>query len=323
MVLDARTTLTARFGWRRRGIELQQGRMQLQVAPSPRPMRVQAGNSVLRDIGTTFQVELLDDGRIDIALLDGALEIDSHGTQGMHAALRPGQQLQVLPLGPDRAGPPASAATGRSLATGAAAVRRHAVAGGDRADEPLHHHAAGHRRSGTGAAGRERQRSPPATRLRCCPRWNWAGRSPHARAPTVRSSCAASAEPRNGHADRPPAPDPVVPGVAGRVAGHGRAGRQDGGLPGRARPTGTGPARMVATGRHPAVVRRPRTGRAGQRRRQRHAAARGRTGTPAAGTAGQAGALARRESSPYAASRHRPAPPPDPPLRLRPRPRQR
>ena len=99
VVLDARTTLTARFGWRRRGIELQQGRMQLQVAPSSRAMRVQAGNSVLRDIGTTFQVELLDDGRVDIALLDGALEIDSRGTQRMHAALRPGQQLQVLPSG--------------------------------------------------------------------------------------------------------------------------------------------------------------------------------------------------------------------------------
>ncbi|NCT87191.1 DUF4880 domain-containing protein [Stenotrophomonas acidaminiphila] len=99
VVLDARTTLTARFGWRRRGIELQQGRMQLQVAASSRPMRVQAGNSVLRDIGTTFQVELLDDGHIDIALLEGALEIDSQGTQGMHATLRPGQQLRVLRSG--------------------------------------------------------------------------------------------------------------------------------------------------------------------------------------------------------------------------------
>ncbi|MGX9719479.1 FecR family protein [Stenotrophomonas acidaminiphila] len=98
-VLDARTTLTARFGWRRRDIELQQGRMQLQVAPSRKAMRVEAGNSTLRDIGTTFQVELLDDGRVDIALLDGALEIASRGAQGMHRPLQPGQQLQVLPSG--------------------------------------------------------------------------------------------------------------------------------------------------------------------------------------------------------------------------------
>lgn len=98
-VLDARTTLTARFGWRRRGIELQHGRMQLQVAPSRRAMRVEAGNSTLRDIGTTFQVERLEDGQVDIALLDGALEIDSRGTQGMQRALQPGQRLRVLPSG--------------------------------------------------------------------------------------------------------------------------------------------------------------------------------------------------------------------------------
>lgn len=99
VVLDAHTTLTARFGWRRRGIELQQGRMQLQVAPARQSMRVQAGNSTLRDIGTTFQVERLDDGRIDVALLEGALEIDSRGAEGMRRALQPGQQLQVQPSG--------------------------------------------------------------------------------------------------------------------------------------------------------------------------------------------------------------------------------
>jgi len=104
VVLDARTTLTARFGWRRRSIELQQGRMQLQVAPARQAMRVEAGNSTLRDIGTTFQVERLDDGRIDVALLEGALEIDSRGAEGMRRPLRPGQQLQVQPSG--RIAPP-------------------------------------------------------------------------------------------------------------------------------------------------------------------------------------------------------------------------
>ncbi len=73
--------------------------MQLQVAPSRRAMRVEAGNSTLRDIGTTFQVERLEDGQVDIALLDGALEIDSRGAQGMQRALQPGQRLRVLPSG--------------------------------------------------------------------------------------------------------------------------------------------------------------------------------------------------------------------------------
>ena len=95
VVLDAGSALTTRFGWRTRRVELQQGRMQLRVAAAARPMRVQAGNSTLRDIGTTFQVELLDDGRVGVALLDGALDVASRGEQKMHQRLRPGEQLQV------------------------------------------------------------------------------------------------------------------------------------------------------------------------------------------------------------------------------------
>ena len=99
VVLDAGSALTTRFGWRPRWVELQQGRMQLRVAAASRPMRVQAGNSTLRDIGTTFQVELLDDGQVGVALLDGALDVASSGTQAMHRQLRPGEQLRVRPSG--------------------------------------------------------------------------------------------------------------------------------------------------------------------------------------------------------------------------------
>jgi transmembrane sensor len=95
VVLDAGTTLTTRFGWRTRRLDLQQGRMQLRVAAASRPMRVQAGNSTLRDIGTTFQVELLDDGEVGVALLEGALDVASQGPQKMHRQLQPGEQLQV------------------------------------------------------------------------------------------------------------------------------------------------------------------------------------------------------------------------------------
>ena len=61
--LDAGTTLSARFGWRHRHLVLERGRVQLQVAPSSKALQLQAGSSTIRDIGTTFQVERLRDGR--------------------------------------------------------------------------------------------------------------------------------------------------------------------------------------------------------------------------------------------------------------------
>ncbi len=100
--LDAGTTLSARFGWRKRELELERGRMQLQVAASLRPLRVQAGGSSIRDIGTTFQVERLSDGRVEVALLEGAVEVTSGSAQH---TLAPGQQLQVSPSGRIQPGP--------------------------------------------------------------------------------------------------------------------------------------------------------------------------------------------------------------------------
>ena len=100
--LDAGTTLTARFGWRRRELALERGRLQLQVAPSSKALRLTAGRSSIRDIGTTFQVERLQDGRVEVALLEGAVEVSSGGAQH---TLAPGQQLQVLASGRIQPGP--------------------------------------------------------------------------------------------------------------------------------------------------------------------------------------------------------------------------
>lgn len=100
--LDAGSTLTARFGWRKRELVLEQGRVQLQVAPSSRSLRVQAAGSSIRDIGTTFQVERLGDGRVEVALLEGAVEVTSGSAQH---TLSPGQQLQVLASGRIQPGP--------------------------------------------------------------------------------------------------------------------------------------------------------------------------------------------------------------------------
>ena len=90
--LDAGTTLHARFGWRHRNLVLERGRVQLQVAPSSKALQLRAGDSTIRDIGTTFQVERLNDGLVEVALLEGAVEVSNGGTQ---RTLAPGQQLQV------------------------------------------------------------------------------------------------------------------------------------------------------------------------------------------------------------------------------------
>ncbi|CRR08401.1 fec operon regulator FecR [Pseudomonas aeruginosa] len=100
--LDAGTTLHARFGWRHRNLVLERGRLQLQVAPSSKALQLRAGDSTIRDIGTTFQVERLNDGLVEVALLEGAVEVSNGGAQH---TLAPGQQLQVLPSGRFQPGP--------------------------------------------------------------------------------------------------------------------------------------------------------------------------------------------------------------------------
>lgn len=115
-VLDAGTTLTTRIGWRARRITLDSGRVQLQVAPSNKAMRVYAGGSTIRDIGTTFQVERLAGDRVDVALLEGAVEVTSGRAQ---QTLAPGQQLQVLASGSIERGPPLSSAASEGWLRGA------------------------------------------------------------------------------------------------------------------------------------------------------------------------------------------------------------
>lgn len=102
VTLDADTALDARFGWRHRALVLERGRVQLQVAPSSKALQLRAGDSTIRDIGTTFQVERLRDGRVEVALLEGAVEVSSGSAQH---TLAPGQQLQVSPSGRIEPGP--------------------------------------------------------------------------------------------------------------------------------------------------------------------------------------------------------------------------
>lgn len=114
VTLDADTTVVARIGWRERRIELEHGRVQLQVAPSRKTLRVHAGTSTIRDIGTTFQVERRGDGVIEVALLEGEVEVTSRGPQADRQTLQPGQQLEVLASGRIQPGPALSRAAAES-----------------------------------------------------------------------------------------------------------------------------------------------------------------------------------------------------------------
>ncbi|GAB3047527.1 FecR family protein [Stenotrophomonas tumulicola] len=116
--LDAGSALTTRVGWRKRHIDIERGRVQLQVAPSTKPLRVVAGTSTIVDIGTTFQVERFVDGRIGVALLEGAVAVTSAGAQASEKVLKPGEQLQVLPTGRIETGPPLPAGSAEAWLQG-------------------------------------------------------------------------------------------------------------------------------------------------------------------------------------------------------------
>lgn len=116
--LDAGSALTTRVGWRRRHIDIERGRVQLQVAPSAKPLRVVAGTTTIVDIGTTFQVERFVDGRIGVALLEGAVAVTSAGARASEKVLKPGERLQVLPTGHIETGPPLPAGSAEAWLEG-------------------------------------------------------------------------------------------------------------------------------------------------------------------------------------------------------------
>lgn len=118
VTLDAASAVTARMGWRQRRIDVEHGRVQLQVAPSGKPLRVHAGASTIRDIGTTFQVERRDHGVIGVVLLEGEVDVTSRGTEAARHTLQPGQQLEVLASGRIQPGPTLSRAAAESWLQG-------------------------------------------------------------------------------------------------------------------------------------------------------------------------------------------------------------
>ncbi|KOQ76929.1 hypothetical protein ABW45_10615 [Stenotrophomonas maltophilia] len=99
LVLDTDTELRVRFTASERELQLLRGQAQFTVGADPqRPLVVNTGDVWIRDIGTTFQVRRAAEG-VDVALLDGRVDIGRKGESTARASLVPGQQARVDPQG--------------------------------------------------------------------------------------------------------------------------------------------------------------------------------------------------------------------------------
>lgn len=96
LLLDTGSAVTVRLGGRQREVDVDAGRVQLQVGDDPRPFLVHAGATVIRDIGTTFQVSR-EGGTVNVGLVDGAVVVSATAPAGRadSVQLAPGEQVSV------------------------------------------------------------------------------------------------------------------------------------------------------------------------------------------------------------------------------------
>lgn len=96
LLLDTGSAVTVRLGGRQREVDVDLGRVQLQVGDDPRPFLVHAGATVIRDIGTTFQVSR-EGGTVNVGLMDGAVVVSAPASTGKPESVRlaPGEQVSV------------------------------------------------------------------------------------------------------------------------------------------------------------------------------------------------------------------------------------
>jgi transmembrane sensor len=93
--LGTDTLLTVEMSAKLRKVRLEKGEALFTVAHEERPFEVDAGNGVIRDIGTQFDVRR-DERRVVVAVLEGAVEVrlggTANGDAGATLALSRGQQ---------------------------------------------------------------------------------------------------------------------------------------------------------------------------------------------------------------------------------------
>lgn len=88
VTLDAGATLTVAFGDRRRSLTLTEGRARFEVAHEIRPFVVEAGTGEITAHGTIFDVEIKAAGRVQVALLRGAIAVRVHDVKSNRIASR-------------------------------------------------------------------------------------------------------------------------------------------------------------------------------------------------------------------------------------------
>ncbi|WP_049620670.1 FecR family protein [Frateuria defendens] len=126
--LDADAALTVRLGTDRREVQLERGRAEFHVAhDARRPFAVQAGTSLVRDLGTVFQVSRASDG-VTVGLLEGQVAVSGgQGGQAWSRPLQPAQQLHVDPHGKAGAVAPLDLAAAQGWPAGELVFRERAL----------------------------------------------------------------------------------------------------------------------------------------------------------------------------------------------------
>lgn len=115
--LDTGSALTTRFDGQQRLVELRSGRAQFVVGEDrTRPFLVRAGDSLVRDIGTTFQVSRRGD-LVNVGLLEGRVDVTTPASTEA-TTLTPGEQVTVAADGTVGERAPLDVAAARSWPQG-------------------------------------------------------------------------------------------------------------------------------------------------------------------------------------------------------------
>ena len=75
LLLDTDSAVDIRFDSRERLVEVRRGRVQIEVGKDARPFLVRAGQAVVRDIGTTFQVSRGRGEAVQVGLIEGMVQV--------------------------------------------------------------------------------------------------------------------------------------------------------------------------------------------------------------------------------------------------------
>jgi transmembrane sensor len=100
LTLNTDTLLAVKLAAQRRDVYLRKGEAHFDVVhDAARPFYVHAGDAVIRDVGTQFEVRLHSDRDIDVLVDEGQVEVRGPVAEDWVRALSAGQQLFIA--GPD------------------------------------------------------------------------------------------------------------------------------------------------------------------------------------------------------------------------------